>query len=66
MEDEMELEYMLIDCSTGLIYGPYETFNRAHEHAEDFAIWEILYRDGPLVDWRSQPPTAGSASAKAA
>jgi hypothetical protein len=66
MEDEMELEYMLIDCSTGLIYGPYETFNRAREHAEDFAIWEILNRDGDLVDWSSQPPTAESASAKAA
>jgi hypothetical protein len=56
-EDEMELEYMLIDYSMGLIYGPYETFNRARERAEDFAIWEILNRDGDLVDW-SESPTA--------
>ena len=25
----MELEYLLIDCSTSLIYGPYETFGQA-------------------------------------
>jgi hypothetical protein len=62
----MELEYTLIDCSTGLIFGPYGTFNRAREHAEDFAIWEILNRDGDLVDWSSQPLIAGSAIAKAA
>ena len=62
----MELEYTLIDCSTGLIYGPYQTFNRARGHAEDFAIWEILNRDGDFIDWSSHPATAGSASAKAA
>ena len=55
----MELEYMLIDGSTGLIYGPYETFNRARERAEDLAIWEILNRDGDLVDWSPEPPPAG-------
>jgi len=30
------LEYTLIDCSTHLIYGPYETFVQARGRAEDF------------------------------
>jgi hypothetical protein len=47
----MELEYTLIDCSTSLIYGPYETFNQAREHAEEFEPWEIINREGNLVDW---------------
>ena len=29
----MELEYTLIDCSTSLIYGPYETFDQARGQA---------------------------------
>jgi hypothetical protein len=43
--------YTLIDCSTNLIYGPYETFNMAHSHAEEFSHWEILNEEGNLVDW---------------
>src|SRR5262245_39828007 len=43
--------YTLIDCSTNLIYGPYETFNMARSHAEDFSRWEILNEEGNLVDW---------------
>ncbi len=31
----MDLEYTLIDCATGLIYGPYETFLQARERAGD-------------------------------
>ena len=30
----MDLEYTLIDCATGLIYGPYETFLQARERAD--------------------------------
>jgi hypothetical protein len=66
VEGDMELEYTLIDCSTGLIYGPYETFNRAREYAENFASWEILNRDGDLVDWSPKPKAAAPASAEAA
>jgi hypothetical protein len=62
----MELEYTLIDSSTDLIYGPYENFVQARQHAEDFERWEILNRNGDLVDWSLQPPTAASASAEAA
>jgi hypothetical protein len=60
----MELEYTLIDCSTSLIYGPYETFNQARGHAEDFATWEILNGGGNLVDWSL--PRETTAKAKAA
>jgi hypothetical protein len=66
MEDEMELDYMLIDCSTGLIYGPYDTFNRARERAEDFEQWEILNRDGGLVDWSPRQQPAATVRVKAA
>jgi hypothetical protein len=60
----MELEYTLIDCSTSLIYGPYETFNQARGHADDFATWEILNCGGNLVDWSL--PREANARAKAA
>jgi hypothetical protein len=62
----MASEYTLIDCWTGLIYGPYDGFNQAREHAEDFASWEILNRDGDLVDWSPKPKVAAPASAEAA
>ena len=62
----MKLEYTLIDCSTGLIYGPYDTFNQARELAGDFEVWEILNRDGNLVDWSPKPKAAASACAEAA
>ena len=61
----MELEYTLIDCSTSLIYGSYETFNQAREHAEDFERWEIINYEGSLVDW-SPNPDAVPAVAEAA
>jgi hypothetical protein len=68
MEDEMEmeLEYTLIDCSTDLIYGSYETFNQAREHAEDFERWEIINAEGNLVDWSPKPKAVAPASAEAA
>ena len=62
----MALEFTLIDCSTGLIYGPYDAFNPAREHAEDFEVWEIINREGDLVDWSAKPKAAASASAQAA
>jgi hypothetical protein len=63
---EPSLEYTLIDCSTDLIYGPYETFNQARECAEDFEQWEIVNRDGGLVDWSPKPKATAVASAEAA
>ena len=62
----MDLEYTLIDCATGLIYGPYETFPQAFERAEDFEQWEILNRDGNLVDWSPTPSTVLTAIQHAA
>jgi len=56
--------YTLIDGATGLIYGPYETFDRARNCAADFPMWEIINRDSDLVDW-SRPPAA-PANAQAA
>lgn len=53
----MDLGYTLIDCATGLIYGPYETCLQARERAEDFDRWEIINRVGNLVDWSPTPPT---------
>jgi hypothetical protein len=43
--------YTLVDCSTDLIYGPYETFKEALDHTEAFERWEIVTEDGDLVDW---------------
>ena len=62
----MDLEYTLIDCATGLIYGPYETFNRARERAEGFERWEIINRVGNLIDWSPTPATVLTATAQAA
>ena len=53
----MDLEYTLIDCATGLVYGPYETFPQAREHTEDFERWETINRVGNLVDWSPTPST---------
>ena len=60
------LEYTLIDCDTDLIYGPYACFEEASERAEQFKRWEIINREGDLVDWSAKPKTVGSTSAKAA
>jgi hypothetical protein len=62
----MDLEYTLIDCATGLIYGPYETFRQAREHAEGFELWEIINRVGNLVDWSPTPSTVLTATQQAA
>jgi hypothetical protein len=55
--------YTLIDCATDLIYGPYETFDQARRHADDFATWEILNGGGTLVDWSLAHETAAKAKA---
>jgi hypothetical protein len=62
----MDLEYTLIDCATGLIYGPYETFLQARERAEGFERWEIINRVGNLVDWSPTPSTVLTATQHAA
>ena len=58
-------EYTLVDCETGLIYGPYETCAMARDHAEREAIatWEIIAGDEKLVDW-SAPQQSKEASAQ--
>jgi hypothetical protein len=62
----MDLEYTLIDCATGLIYGPYEAFFQARERAEGFEQWEIINRAGNLIDWSPAPSTYLTATAQAA
>jgi hypothetical protein len=52
-----DLDFTLIDGATGLVCGPYDSFDQARERADDFATWEILNADGDLVDW-SRPPEA--------
>jgi hypothetical protein len=51
--------YTLIDCATGLSYGPFELLDQARDRAEveSIAKWEILNRDGKLVAW-SKPDGA--------
>ena len=62
----MDLEYTLIDCATGLIYGPYETCLQARERAEGFERWEIINRVGNLIDWSSALSTVLIATGQAA
>jgi hypothetical protein len=62
----MDLEYTLIDCATGLIYGPYETFLQARECAESFERWEIINRAGNLIDWSPILSTVLTATEQAA
>jgi hypothetical protein len=62
----MYLEYTLIDRVTGLIYGPYETFLQARERAEGFERWEIINREGSLVDWSPTPSAILTAAKQAA
>ena len=62
----MDLEYTLIDCATGLIYGPYETCLQALDRAEGFERWEIINRLGNLVDWSPPPSTLLTATVQAA
>jgi hypothetical protein len=65
-EHKMDLEYMLIDGATGLIYGPYETFLQARDRAEDFEQWEIINREGNLVDWSPTSSTVPTTTELAA
>jgi hypothetical protein len=46
-------EYTLIDCATGLSYGPFELVDQARHRAEvdNIAKWEIINRDDELVAW---------------
>jgi len=46
-----DLAYPLIDCTTGLIYGPYETCDQARDRAVEFVAWQILNSHGDLVEW---------------
>ena len=62
----MEFDYTLIDCSTGLIYGPYETFYQARERAANFERWEIINREGNLIDWSPTPSIVLAATEQAA
>ena len=62
----MDSEYTLIDCATGLIYGPFETFNQARERAENFERWEIINREGNLINWSPTPSTVLTATEQAA
>jgi hypothetical protein len=62
----INLDYTLIDCATGLIYGPYETFLQARERAASFERWEILNRAGNLIDWSPAPSTVPTATERAA
>jgi hypothetical protein len=47
-------KYTLVDCKTGLIYGPFKTCAMARARAEHEAIatWDIIADDERLVDWR--------------
>ena len=62
----MDLEYTLIDCAKGLIYGPYETFRQARERAEGFERWEIINRVDNLIDWSPTLSTVLTATQHAA
>jgi hypothetical protein len=62
----MDLGYTLIDGATGLIYGPCETSRQARERAEDLEQWEIINREGNLVDWSCTPSTVRTATQQAA
>jgi hypothetical protein len=60
-------EYTLIDCETGLIYGPYQScaMARAGAEAEAIATWEIFTDGDKLVDWsRPEPNVRSDASLK--
>ena len=52
-------EYILIDCATGLSYGPFELLDRACHRAEvgNIAKWEVIDCDDKLVAWSIQPAT---------
>jgi hypothetical protein len=62
----MDFEYMPIDCTTDLFYGPYETFPQARECAEGLERWEIVNRVGNLIYWSPKSSTVLIASEQAA
>lgn len=62
----MDSEYTLIDCATGLSYGPYERCRQARERAEGFERWEIVNRAGDLVDWTPALASVMTATKQAA
>ena len=62
----MDSEYALIDCATGLSYGPYERCRQARERAEGFERWEVVNRAGDLVDWSPTPSSVMAAIEQAA
>jgi hypothetical protein len=53
-------EYILIDCATGLVHGPYETCEQARGKANDFPAWEIVDSKGALIDWSRSDAQATS------
>jgi hypothetical protein len=57
-ESTIMRQYTLVDCETGLIYGPYDTRAMARDHAEleGIATWEIITDDEKLVDWSPLDP----------
>jgi hypothetical protein len=50
-------EFTLVDCETGLIYGPYQScaMARADAEAKAIAAWEIFTDDDKLLDWEGAP-----------
>jgi hypothetical protein len=46
-------EYILIDCMSELVYGPYESCGIARMHAYDLNLkkWEILNQNGDVLEW---------------
>jgi hypothetical protein len=50
-------EYTLVDCDTGLIYGPYECCAEAEAYAENYglAAWEVLDGENKIVAWGRKP-----------
>jgi hypothetical protein len=49
----MFLEYSVIDLRTGLVSGPYPSFNEARSRVNNFTGWEIARDDNEAVlDWR--------------
>jgi hypothetical protein len=45
------MEYCLIDGTTALVYGPYETLTEACARADTLSVWEIINGNGDLIDW---------------
>ena len=50
-------KHILVDCDTGLIYGPYESCAKAEAYAETYALaaWEVVGSDNKLIAWSRKP-----------